>query len=211
MPITPATSRLITRSKVILVEGNDEVVFLSELLKYLRLEHEVQPREVGGKFKFRSEFPAFLKDPHFNRVTAYAVIRDADDDFKSTLDSIQGLLTENEQPCPDNHGRFASNEHVKVGLFIMPGNVAGNMLEDLCLQTVKDHPVMPHVENFMVGLKADKNVQYPRNESKAKIQAFLAGMYDITERIGTAAKKGYWPFGHQALAELRNFLKELSV
>jgi hypothetical protein len=49
----------------------------------------------------------------------------------------------------------------------MPGNVAGNILEDLCLQTVKDHPVMPHVENFMVGLKADKNVQYPRHESKA--------------------------------------------
>src|SRR6266700_3272494 len=95
-------------SKVLLVEGSDEVNYLSELLKYLVLDPttDVQPIEVDGKYNFRNEFPAFLKDSKFPQVTAYAIMRDADDSFELTLKSIQGLLNDNSQPCPRNMGNL---------------------------------------------------------------------------------------------------------
>lgn len=203
----------IVSQKVLLVEGNDEVNFLGEVLKHLgfRIDMDIQIREVGGKYKFRNDFPAFLKDPNFRQVTAYAIVRDADDNAEATLDSIQGLLRDNGQPCPGKHGDFASDGQLKVGVFIMPGNPNGSMLEDLCLQSVQYHPVMPYVETFMSSLRANQNVVFPRNVSKAKLQAFLSGMPETVCSVGMAAQKGYWSFKDPTFLSLQNFLKNLTV
>ncbi len=111
---------------------------------------------------------------------------------------------------PKEHGEFASDGHRKVGIFIMPGYSNGRMLEDLCLQTVKDTSVMLHVEKFMAGLKEDKDIIYPKEESKAKLRVFLSVMPEIANSIGIAAQKGYLEFGHEMLTDLCNFLKELA-
>jgi hypothetical protein len=62
----------------------------------------------------------------------------------------------------------------------------------------------------MLALKNDSTVQYPKNESKAKVQAFLSAMPETVPNVGLAAKKGYWPFNHNLFSELRDFLKELA-
>jgi hypothetical protein len=205
-------SSKITCSKILLVEGKDELSFFEELHKYLNLKAgiDVQAKEVGGKDKFRVELPAFLNDPNIYQVTGYAIIRDADQSAKSALESIQKLLKNNNQPYPNNSGEFAGSDNFKVGIFIMPGNARRGMLEDLCLQSVKDHPLMPHVEEYMTHVKDKMQDNYPKNESKAKLQTFLAGMYETVSNVGLAARKGYWKFDHEAFSFLCNFLKMLA-
>ena len=211
--VLPRNDAMLSASKVLLVEGKDEFFFFEELLRYFMLDaqFDMQPREVGGKDKFPKEFPAFLNDPNFHKVTAYAIIRDADTNSKAALASAQNLLKKYNQPYPKAHGEIASNGIVKVGLFIMPGNGSKGMLEDLCLQVVKDHPIMPYVEDFIGNLKNITTIRLPKNESKAKLQAFLAGMPVTVANVGLAAKKGYWAFDHESFSELQSFLNRLAV
>lgn len=206
----------ITHDKVLLVEGQDEVNFFQALLNHLHLV-SIQIIELGGKDRFHNEFPTFLALPGFEQLTAYAIIRDADSSHTSTLHSIKDLLQRNGQPCPANSGEFTTPPR-KVGVFIIPGNTEQGMLESLCLRSVSEHPAMPCVESFMRCLDEmlekrlgevpinRQQAYYPKNEEKAKTLAFLSCMHEVTTSIGLAAQKGYWPFDHTALAELRNFL-----
>lgn len=211
----------VKKERVLLVEGRDELNYFTALLKFIHLEDHVQIIEIGGKDKFLDTFPAFLNLPGFNQITAYAIIRDADDSHINTYESIKGLLKKYGQPCPPHSNAYYTGNGVKVGIFILPGNAETGMLESLCLQTIANHPAMPCVEDFMRCINAnleqkpshslhDTTKMYrPKNGEKAKLLAFLATLHEATTSIGIAAQKGYWPFDHEALANLRAFLREL--
>jgi len=51
--------------------------------------------------------------------------------------------------------------------------------------------------------------QAPKNQSKAKVQAFLSGMYKTVPHLGVASMNHYWPFDDEAFNELRYFIKQL--
>jgi uncharacterized protein DUF3226 len=201
----------ITSNNILLIEGSDEVNFFTELLIYMGLNSglDIQTRAVGGKNNFRYELPAFLNDSNFYRVTAYAIIRDADTSAKNTLKSVQKLLDDLGQPYPQQSGEFASNDKLKVGIFVLPGSANTGMLEDLCLRSVENHPIMPHVNEYLKQVEVTMGAKAPKNKSKAKLQAFLAGMQKIDERLGMAAKWKYWPFDHEAFTPIHNFIEEL--
>jgi hypothetical protein len=213
MPIIPSKveSPEIATRNVLLVEGNDEFNFFMELLGHMGMntDIDVQPRTVGGKDNFKYALPAFLNDPNFPRVTAYAIIRDADTNAKAALASIQKVLRDNGQPCPRQHGEFACFDALKVGVFILPGNTNRGMLEDLCLSSVREHPIMPYVDEYIEQVKSTMRAKSPKNEGKAKLQVFLAGMPKTDERLGIAAKWKYWPFDHEAFASICDFIEEL--
>jgi hypothetical protein len=216
MPIIPTKdeSPEITSNTVLLIEGNDESKFFNALLSHMGMtpDIEVQTRSVRGKENFRDELPAFLNDPSFSRVTAYAIFRDADTNVMDALRSIKDLLRENQQPCPESHASFAyNNDHtLKVGIFIIPGHTPG-MLEDLCLRSVSNHPIISHVTDFIAKVNETMGDQAPRNQSKAKVQAFLSGMHKTVPHLGVAAMKHYWPFDDQAFDELRYFIEQLVI
>jgi hypothetical protein len=95
----------------------------------------------------------------------------------------------------------------KIGIFIMPGNSDTGMLEDLCLETVKDHPAMECVNTFIDCVS--KLESPPNNLAKAKAQAFLAAMLNIVNSVGVAAQKQYWDFDSEVLTEIKTFLENL--
>jgi hypothetical protein len=198
----------IEKNRVLLVEGKDEVNFFRALLRRMG-NPEVQVVEIGGIDKFRTELPAFLNDPGFGRVTHYAVVRDAEKSAKAAFQSVAGVLRKHNQPCPQKPAAFASKSRRKVGVFIMPGRSDHGMLEDLCLQTVAEHPAMECVDEFIRCLRS-KLKPFPKNESKARASAFLAGMPETCYRFGEAAQKGYWDLSHPALNDLKAFLSRLS-
>jgi hypothetical protein len=215
MPITPDLEvshvlPVISHPVVLLVEGKDEVNFFGALLQHMSPEYAIELREVGGKDKFLSEFPAFLNDPHFYQVKAYAIVRDADTSASNALKGVQKLLKDYHQPCPTIHAGFASSNDnaLTVGVYIMPGDPTG-MLEDLCLRSVEEHPVMPHVRSFMEQVRQTMGRDAPKNRSKATVQAFLAGMPYTMPNLGIAAQRRYWPFENGAFGNLRAFLEQL--
>jgi hypothetical protein len=214
MPIIPtrAESPEIVSNTVLLIEGNDEINFFNALLLHMGMapDVEMQTRAVKGKGNFEDELPAFLNDPNFSRVTAYAIIRDADGNAEGTVSSIKYLLNANLQPCPEDHAGFAlNNDHtLKVGIFVMPGKTPG-MLEDLCLQSVISHPIMPYVNDFIAKVNETMGDRAPRNQSKAKVQAFLSGMNKTVPSLDVAAMKKYWPFHDETFVDIRHFIKQL--
>jgi hypothetical protein len=204
----------ITSKSVLLVEGNDEKGFFEALAKHMKLEigRDIELRLVYGKGNYRDQFQAFLNDPGFPYVEAYGIVRDADNSAQNAVKSIQDMLKKAGQPCPTNHALFAYDAYnrLKTGIFIMPGNTNTGMLEDLCLQSVQDHPIMPFVDEYIKNVKQQMQADAPKNERKARMQTFLAGMKDTIPYLGVAAGKGYWDFTSTALYDLRTFISELT-
>lgn len=218
MPIIPGleTSQetaVVSCPVVLLVEGRDEVNFFDSLLRHIQIIPgvDIQLKEVGGKDKFRYELPAFLNDPKFSLVRSYAIIRDADNNAVDALNSVQKLLKNYSQPCPAKHACFASSDNntLTVGVYIMPGDPTG-MLEDLCLRSVREHPIIPHVKSFMEQVQQTMGKDAPKNQSKATVQAFLSGMRNTVSSLGIAAQHRYWPFDNGAFGSLRSFLEQLT-
>ena len=131
------------------------------------------------------------------------------------------MLRKNNQPTPDAPGEIVCSNGLYTGIFIMPGNAEEGMLEDLCLKTVIGHPVLTCVDEYFLCLK-DKldnektkttketcKYYYPKNEAKAKMHAFLAGMNKFVPSLGIAAKKGYFNFESESLNEIKYFLLNL--
>lgn len=205
--------------KALLVEGQDEVNFFKALLKHCAITG-VDVQKFDGKYNFNTKLPTFLNS-YGSQMRAYAIIQDADTNAEDTFQSIVNLLKKHGEPFPAQIGKYGENDKRRVGVFIMPGNREEGMLEDLCLQTVAEHPVMRCLDEYFSCLKEQlpsrtldqlKNPDcyyFPKNPSKARSQAFLAGMYETFASVGVASLNGCWNFNHDILLDLKKFLSAL--
>jgi hypothetical protein len=203
----------IEHKKVLLVEGLDEVVFFEALCKKIKI-NDIQIIETGGKDKFKLEFPIILNACGFENVTSIVIIRDADESFNSAVSSVQYQLEKYQLPVPSNHAEFLTNKRITAGFFIMPGNEDNGMLENLVLESVNNHPVKLCSDDYINKLKKkltepDCNFKFPRNEHKARLFAYLAGMEKFIPSLGMAAKKGYFNLESSALDEIKSFLMKI--
>ncbi|MFC2146764.1 DUF3226 domain-containing protein [Acidobacteriota bacterium] len=198
----------IKKKKLLLVEGKDEKIFFEELFKHMTKEDIVEVHDVAGKDNFKKDMPTFVITPGFNDVETIAIVRDADDSCTSAFQSVEGVLKENSFLPPERPGEF-SQGNPKMGVFIMPDNINPGMLENLCLETVKEKEGMECVNRFIDCANQLENPPKNRDIAKAKVQAFLAIMPGVFDMVGLGAKKGYWDFDSAALKPLKNFLSEL--
>jgi len=191
------------------------------LLRNMDLAEKVQIQDFGGI----SELPGFLQDfqdliraiqiaagPQGTLVPEIAsigVIRDAErsgsptDAFKSVCGALQraGLIP------PSQIAIFEGN-NPKVGVFILPDTATEGMLEDLCLRSIADDPVMQCIDEYFECVEKQVD-SLPKNMPKAKVQAFLASRPKYVAHLGLAAQKSYWPWDHPAFEHVRKFLREL--
>lgn len=204
----PGATLKISKSKLLLVEGKDEISFFTALLKKLNKEADVQIIEVGGKDNFKFELPAILNTTGFSEnVKSLAIVRDADNNFDGAFQSVQNLLRRNHQIAPYGCNKFTMGDP-KIGIYIMPDNFQNGMLEDLCLKTQENNPIMECVNAFFDCLST-KPIDQPKNLSKAKSQVFLAAMPDIVSSVGVGALNGYWNLDDPCLYSLLTFLENL--
>ena len=207
----------ITSRSVLFVEGKDEVNFFEAFAEQLGLS-DLFVGDVGGVTHFPQRFEAALLNSGFGEyVRSYAIVRDADNNAQSTFQSVQSLLRNKGQPCPDAEGVFTTGTP-RVGIFIIPGNTQSGMLESLCLETVASHPIMKCVDTFMQCV-ADSTKDTatnqaainspPSNPHKARAKCFLSGIDRDFPSIGVAARAGVWNFNHSCMQKLRDFLMQL--
>ena len=79
------------------------------------------------------------------------------------------------------------------------------MLEDLCLESVKNSPAFPCVgAYFQCAFRT--SARQPGNFAKAYLHAWLASEVEPDKRLGEAAEAGYWPWQSPAFAAFGQFL-----
>lgn len=208
----------IRETKLLLVEGRDEEEFFRAFHQHLGIAG-VQVLNYEGKTNLSDRLASLVLIPGFGRVVKLAITRDADESEKSAFQSIGYALKNCQQACPKALKRFTEGPPPQVGVFILPGGAEQGMLEDLCLRSVANHPVMACVDDFMQCLERNSRKPaseqqgqsaptcFPKNPSKARVLAFLAGMHEPDGRLGIAAQRGYWNFDHPSLQDLRQFLE----
>lgn len=202
----------IVKNKIILVEGIDEVNFFEALFKHLELE-DIQVIESKGKEQFPSELSLTINDPGFENVVTLAIVRDADKSHAAAIQSIKHYLKNNGLPSPSEHASFIEKDNLKVGVFIAPGFVECGMLETLVLESLAEHPVnllsskyVNELRENLLPVKETATLKFPRNEAKAQMHSFLAGMEKFVPSLGIAAKKGYFDLSSEVFKDIRDFL-----
>ncbi|MDP4085109.1 MAG: hypothetical protein Q8934_10920 [Bacillota bacterium] len=201
---------IIDKPKLLLVEGKDEVEFFNALLKKINKQDEVLVIPVGGKDNFKYSFPATVKRSGFReKVRSIAIVRDGDNDYMAAFESVKNIVKDNGYVPPRDPDSFNTSGIIKVGIFIMPGDLQNGMLEHLCLRTQAENPIMQCVDSFIQSVAAIEDITQPKNLVKAKAQAFLSVMPEIVNTVGLGAQKGYWNLEHDCLFKLNQFLDEL--
>ncbi len=197
---------VIEKTKLLLVEGDDEVNFFYALFKHMGVEEQIHVHNSGGKSNISRDIKKLAVSPNYDALTHVGIIQDADQSAFDAFRSVQNALRNRNMPFPDSMGGIV-NGTPNIGVFIIPTNSEEGMLEDLCLKTRSDHPAMECVEAFMLCLK-NNVTDFPKNETKAKCMSFVAACTDA-HSLGIAAKRGCWNLDHECLSDLKEFIMGL--
>lgn len=163
----------ITKTKILLVEGQDECYLFAELLSELGLKNDIQVIEVGGKDKFRTKLLGLLAGSGFHRVVSIGIVRDADsnphDAFRSVCSSLRGAKL----PTPVTPLQPVTGPP-QVTVMVVPDSDTPGMIESVCLSSVSDDPAMLCVEQYFQCLQAQRRTLAENDVPKAWVRAFLA-------------------------------------
>ncbi|MGB9623732.1 MAG: DUF3226 domain-containing protein [Phycisphaerae bacterium] len=183
-------------------EGMEEKRFFAALLAHLG-RTDVQVEQYGGKGGLSRFLEALPSVPGYSRLVALGITRDADESATDAKKSVHDALRRAKLEPPGNRIK-----RLRIHVFILPGDAAPGMLEDLCLRSVRDDPAMPCVDQFLhcVSQRAGR---FPFKEAKARVHAWLSSQPVPDKRLGEAAEAGYWRFDHPAFDGLKSFVGSL--
>ncbi len=193
--------------KFVFCEGKDDLAIIKAVAFSINL-HNLQIEPFEGKDKLRNFLRLIQARPEFSRnlVTAFGVIRDADNDGDAAFQCVRDSLLANGFQASAQNGEITANG-IKTGILIIGPNNGKGMVEDLCLNSVSANPEFPCVENYFncISQKTDRK----NFSSKAKIRAWMASHPDFDFRLGAAAAAGYWPWENPVFNPLKDFLQKL--
>ena len=193
-------------SKLLLVEGRDEENFFEAFLRHLGVSG-IQVLNYRGKNNLGNRLEVYVDVPSFAQIQSIGIVRDADDNARSALQSVQNSLRDVELPVPQSF-LVAADGRQRVSVFIMPDNSGEGALEDLCLAALETDPAMPCVAEFLRCVNAAVE-RPPQNPAKARMHAFLASREDPELRLGEAGQRRYLPWDNPAFGDLAQFLRAI--
>ncbi len=214
MGISVYQTKTFEKPYLLIVEGKDDKNFFEVYLDYISshpgsqiLKDTFDVHSINGKSNLSSELEAICKTSGFNNIKSLAIIRDANSDPRAALQSIKSALRNVGLPVPNNPMEL-SGEKPKVLILLLPDSTQPGMLEDLCLESVKDDLALDCVDNYFKCLH-DKRIDVAANLSKAKCLAFLASRPDLPNNIGLAAKQRVWNFNSPVFEIIKKCLMSL--
>lgn len=170
----------ISKPKLILVEGKDEELFFSAMIKRIGLAPEMGVRPIHGKNELSVALKALKRDPGHPVLTSVGIIRDADNDADSAFDSVCTALRNAEWPAVPNAPLVSAGNSPQVTVMILPIGKSTGMLEDVCLASVADDPATRCVDQYFQCLNQCLN-ELPSNLSKARVRTFLVSREVLEE------------------------------
>ena len=203
-------SGFINRSRVLLVEGKDEVLFFSSLLGAAPGSNSFQVVPVG-KEKLRESLS--IVRAMFSQAAptceALGVVRDADEDARGAFQSVRDALRHEEWAPPGRHGEVTCSLP-KIGVFIMPDGEEKGALETLCRRAVQDTEIGRCATEYLRCLeRAGRVASNAARRDKAFAHTYLAGGDDPVARVGEGAQQSTWDYTHAAFSPLVDFVRRL--
>lgn len=197
---------------LLLVEGIEDARFFNAILRQLGRTN-VQIVYVGSKHSIRPFLISTLANSeNFSRLRRLGIVRDADNDAASTLQSLRGALTDARFPAPQRPWETAHEGNLRVSLAIPPDGSSQGNLEDLCLRSIRNSPESACVDQY-VGCRESAGTQIAGNRvAKAKVYTYLAVGKDGANpglRLGEAAEAGVWDWGAPEFRDIIDFLQNL--
>ena len=183
----------VDKKKVILVEGKDDELFVKHLLNFIGI-NDIFIESINGKDKLTAHIKSLIKRDGFDDVTSIIILRDSDESYKSSSDSvnyslrINGLITTDIKPFTIN-----DQNNRKIGFGLFPGTDENGTLEDLCLKIFKTNS-----NNVMVK-KYIEDFQAANGKFKKPHKNELHALFSFTDKyvsllIGQVAKSGGFDF-----------------
>lgn len=199
----------IKADRLLLVEGNDDQNFFQKLIEDIGLDG-IQIISMKGKENFGiPNLKSVINTPGFREVRSLGIVLDADENANSTFSSICTVLRECGLPVPAQPMKIISAS-LKVGVLVIPPGAAQGEIEDLCLAAIKEYNELECIENYFSCLKEKLPLdKFPKELSKAKVQAFLASREESVPHLGVAAQKGFFPLNHNIFEDIKIFLRSL--
>jgi hypothetical protein len=194
--------------KLLLGEGTEEKYFFYALLTHLEIK-DVQFLNYDGKTNLGSFLKTLPKLSHFSDVQSIGITRDADEHVPRAFQSVADALRRAGLAVPNALNTWTScTPHVAV--FLMPDCKAPGMLEDLCIQSLRDRPEWKCIGPFFECVRNACSWEASRHPySKAQLRAWLTTCDPPDLQLGQASAAGKIEFGHSAFAQLKTFLQSL--
>ena len=195
-------------TRLLLVEGNDDLRFFQAMAKYLG-KIDIAVCSYNGKSNLGNDLSDRVRSPEFQAVSSLGIVRDADESSHSAFDSVVGALRRVNLPIPDAPAIPIERNGLRVSVLIIPPEEETGELENVCLGSIEGTPDMLCVESYFDCLS---NVEPPiaaNRMAKARLHSYLApGPIRITQdgitqdgelarrqpalRLGEAAEAGVW-------------------
>jgi len=198
----------IEKPSILLVEGPDDRSFFEALLRYLAIQ-SVQIKDVSGKDNFSYTFEALLNAEGGSLVKNIGFVRDADKpNAQAAFKAICSILNKNKYPCPAEIGKMIESDGKKVNIFIMPNNNDSGMLENLCINSIREIDILHCIDCF-IKCYAPIISNEKHNVPKATILAYLSTRVPVVNTLGVAAQQKVWDFSHECFNQIKAFLFDL--
>ncbi len=199
----------IEKTKLILAEGKDAELFLVWASSAYRPQKDVQVMNFGGNNELPNYVLLLTHQEKFDEVETLVIARDAETNTESAIKSVQDCMNRAKLPVPEKPFDYVSQGIPRTAFMIFPGpeNDHGT-LEDLCLLTVEEDPVMTCVDEFLECTKTIGE-KLPRLH-KNRLHCFLAGKNKyVGSNIGLASKQGAWNPSHEALNPFKTIIQDM--
>ena len=190
----------IAREKLLLVEGCTPAHFFEGLALHLDLSATIEIRDFGGVNQLRLFLRTIAATADFRqKVKSLGIIRDAEENPAGAMQSINDAVRD---------ARLSSS--VSVHVAVLPDNSTAGMVETLFLRSVANDPLMTCVSTFFECARANgASLPAEPKMDKNRSQVFLATKLEAQQPPGQAARRGSWPFDHQAFDGVKDFLRNL--
>ncbi len=199
----------ISKKKLLLAEGKNAEYFLVWACKQYRQQDDVQVIDFGGITELKIFLKTLSQVENFDEVETLVIARDSETDAKAALASIKTALETNSLPTPPETFVYETRDNFKTAIMIFPGPQSTNgTLEDLCLEIVKDDPIMSCVNDYLECLKRKLSKNRLTVPHKRKLHTFLAGkdkdLVGVT--IGQASYHNAWDPEHPILKPFKEII-----
>jgi hypothetical protein len=209
----------INKTKLILAEGREVQGFIEWICKKCRSTNDIQVMNFGGISELRLFIKNLVNMDRYDEVESVAVVRDAEEDADSAIDSIKSALGNNELgddklPVPNEPFTFQSAHGKKVAYMILsdPNDSSKGTLEDLCLAMVDKQPIFECINSFFeCAQEKCEPEKILQNLPKRKVRCYLSTLAPkfIGANIGEAAERGAWDISHEFLLRFKHIIEEL--